>query len=212
MPFQSLLQVLNRLTGAPQPPVALHDGSILVASEIPPLALLVNKGVVWTAGETTGVSAVIAPPTTTAQISLYNNEPVGGKSYILLRAGALVTASPAGLSQVGLSYCVHRARPATTPTADILAASITNLKALTPNYNGRAIIDLAATVADDLWKPLGYSNVDAVTGVGWQVDVWADGLIILPPTGMVSFAAVAQSTSVSTRISFTWAEVLLPAS
>ena len=171
---------------------------------------LVNQGAVWSAGEATGVASVIAPPTTTAQISLYNDEEEGtGKSYLVLRAYGLVTASPAGLSQFGIVHCVHRLKPATKPTADIAAASITNMKARGGPYDGRAIIDLAATVADDLWKPLGYSILNAVTGVGWQADIWLDSLIVIPPGGLYSLVAVSQATTVNTRLGFTWAEVLL---
>ena len=189
---------------------ATRRGNLLVAEELPSLVQLVNEGAVWSAGAATGVAAVIAPPTTAAQISLYNDEEEGsGKSYLILRVYSIVTATPAGLSQFGISHCVHRAKPATKPTADIAAASITNMKARVANYEGKAIIDLALTVADDLWKPLGYSILNAVTGVGWQLDVWLDSLVIIPPGGLYSLAAVASTTTVSTRLGFTWAEVQL---
>ena len=184
-------------------------GALFVSEELPSLVHLVNQGAVWSVGEATGVASVVAPPTTTAQISLYNNEEAGGKSYLVLRAYGLVTATPAGLSQFGLHHCVHRLKPATRPTADIAAASITNMKALVGNYEGKAIIDLALTVADDLWKPLGYSILNAVTGVGWQLDVWLDSLVIIPPGGLYSLVSVASTTTVNTRLGFTWAEVQL---
>lgn len=190
---------------------ATPRGDLLVAEELPSLVHLVNQGAVWSGGEATGVAAVIAPPTTTAQISLYNGEQQGpnGKSYLLLRAYGTVTATPAGLSQFGIHYCVHRALLTTPAAADIPASSITNMKAGVPLYNGNARLDLAATVVDDLWKPLGYSILNAVTGVGWQADIWLDSLIIIPPGGLVSLAAVASTTTVSTRLGFTWAEVQL---
>ena len=177
------------------------------AEDLPSLFQLVNSGSVWSGGEAVGVAAVIAPPTTLAQISLYNNEPVStGKSYILLRVYGVITATPTGLSQVGISHCVHRRKPSPTPTRDIPLSSITNMKGLITDYDGTAIIALAETVADDLWKPVGYSNLDAVTGVGWQLDIWLDTLVIIPPGGMYSLAAVASSITVSTRLGFTWIE------
>ena len=91
--------------------------------------------------------------------------------------------------------------------ADIAIGSITNMKARAGNYGGSAIIDLAATVVDDLWKSIGFSIVNAITGVGWQADVWLDGLVILPPGGMYSLVTIAQATGVQTRAGFTWAEV-----
>ena len=189
-------------------PLDPGDASDAVGAEdLPSLFQLVNSGVVWSADEAVGVAAVIAPPTTLAQISLYNNEPVStGKSYILLRVYGVITATPTGLSQVGIFHCVHRTSPSPTPTRDIPLTSITNMKALVPDYDGTAIIALAETVADDLWKPVGYSNLNAVTGVGWQLDIWLDTLVIIPPGGMYSLAAVASSTTVSTRLGFTWVE------
>lgn len=177
----------------------------------PPSTLqMTNDGAIWSGGEAVGVAAVTAPPTTLAQISLYNDEPEGtGKSYLVLRVYGFVTATPAGLSQFGLHHCVHRAKPTPKPTRDIPLSSITNMKALQGTYTGNTIIDLAATVVDDLWKPVGYSILNAVTGVGWQLDIWLDSLVILPPGGLYSLAAVASTTTVSTRLGFTWAEIRL---
>ena len=110
---------------------------------------------------------------------------------------------------MGLAHMVNARRPNTKPTADIGPASIKNLKALVPNYNGKAIADLAATVIDDVWTPIGYSNLNGVTGVGWAIDVWLDGMVILPPGSMYNIATVASTTTVNTRTGFTWAELLL---
>ena len=187
--------------------------NLFVTEELPSLAHLVNQGAVWSAGEATGVASVIAPPTTTAQISLYNDEDENGLSYLILRVYGIVTATPAGLSQFGISHCIHRAKPASIPARDIAVTSITNMKAggrsQSTTYDGAARIDLALTVADDLWKPLGYSILNAVTGVGWQLDIWLDSMVIIPPGGLYSLAAVASTTTVNTRLGFTWAEVQL---
>ena len=206
-----ILKALRRgEPGTKQALQANRRGSLFIVEELPSLVELTNAGAVWSAGEATGVASVVAPPTTLAQISLYNNEEEGsGKSYLILRVYGFVTATPAGLSQFGIHHCVHRTKPATRPTAEITAASITNMKARVANYDGKAIIDLALTVADDLWKPLGYSILNAVTGVGWQADIWLDSLVIIPPGGLYSLVSVASSTTVNTRLGFTWAEVQL---
>ena len=204
-----VLKALRRGNTSQRDSLESYRRALQVTEELPSLVQLVNQGAVWSAGEATGVASVVAPPTTLAQISLYNNEEEGGKSYLVLRDYGVVTATPAGLSQFGISHCIHRAKPATKPTAEILAASITNMKARVANYEGKAIIDLALTVADDLWKPLGYSILNAVTGVGWQLDIWLDSLVIIPPGGLYSLASVASTTTVNTRLGFTWAEVQL---
>mgnify|MGYP001575059247 CR=1 FL=1 len=210
MPIKWPLVGRRRSDGELQDVAVTPDGAIYIAQDVPPLAYLVNSWAMWSVGEAVLVASVTALPTTTAQISLYNNEEEGGKSYILQRVYAIVGAVPAGLSQFGIAHCIHRIKPATRPTLDIPYTSFTNMKARSGAYQGRAIFDLALTVADDLWKPLGYSILNAVSAVGWQADVWVDGLVIIPPGGLYSAVAVSNSTSVTTRMGFTWAEVQLP--
>lgn len=209
MPLKWPLIGLSRTSKRPRQVEVSDQGNLYVSTDLPGLADLVNRGVVWSVIEATLVNSVIALPTTTAQLTLYNDEPAGGKSYIMLRFFALIGAVPAGLSQLGIAYCVNRVKPTTKPTADIAVASIRNLKALAPSYDGKAVVDLAATIIDDGWMPVGYSNLNALSGVGWQLDVWLDGLIIVPPGGTVSTASVASSTTVTTRSGMTWAEVQL---
>jgi hypothetical protein len=172
----------------------------------PTLAQLVNNGQVWSAIQPTGVDSVIALPTTLAQLSIYNNEDDGGLSYRPLKVFAIVTSTPAGLSQFGIVHCIHRDKPATLPGADIALSSIINRKPRFGAYAGRARIDLALTVANDFWEPLGYSILNAVTGVGWQADIWLDDLIIIPPGGLYSLAIVATTITVQTRLGISWAE------
>ena len=172
----------------------------------PSLAQLVNNGQVWSAIEPTGVAAVIALPPTLAQYSSYNNEDEGGLSYRPLKVFGIVTGTPVGLSQFGVVHCIHRDKPAAIPAADIALTSIINRKPRFGAYTGRARIDLALTVADDFWEPVGYSILNAVTGVGWQADVWLDDLIIIPPGGLYSLSVVASTTTVLTRLGLTWAE------
>mgnify|MGYP001587423736 CR=1 FL=1 len=214
MPLNVTLTAVQRGNAGIRLPLQVDERNALrVVEDLPSLVALVNRGVVWSAGEAAGVASVIAPPTTLAQISLYNNEDEDGLSYLVLRAFGVVTATPAGLSQFGISHCIHRAKPATLPDQDIAPASITNMKAggsrQATTYVGAARIDLALAVADDLWKPLGYSILNAVTGVGWQLDIWLDSLVIIPPGGLYSLASVASSTTVNTRLGMTWAEVQL---
>lgn len=185
-------------------------GAQFVQDDLPSLASLINEGVCWQAGAATAVAAVTTMPTTTAQITLYNNEPDGGKSYILLAVYGIQEANGAALSSWGIAHCVNAAKPATVPTADIASTSFKNLKARAGAYGGNAIVDLAATVVDDLWKPVGpFAGTTVVSLSGTQIDVPLNGLVILPPGGEYSLASVASATSVTVRLGFRWAEVQL---
>lgn len=215
-----LSQLVQGLVRQPQAPPFYLDGehaqginrrgAQYVQDDLPSLTALINEGVCWQAGAATATAAVTTMPTTTAVITLYNNESEGGKSFVLLSVFGIQEANGAALSSWGIAHCVHKDKPATLPTADIAVASIKGLKARQGSYGGNAIIDLAATVVDDLWKPIGpFAGTTVVSLSGTQIDVPLNGLVILPPGGEYSLASIASATSVTTRLGFRWAEVQL---
>lgn len=185
-------------------------GGLYVQDDLPPLTTLVQEGVCWQVGAATAVAAVTTMPTTTAQISLYNGEAEGGKSYVLLSVYGIQVANGAALNSWGLAHCINVDKPGTLPTQDIAKTSVKGLKARQGGYNGNAIIDLAATVTDDLWAPVGnYAGTTVVSLSGTQLDVPLNGLVILPPGGMYSLAAIAAATGITVRQGFRWAEIQL---
>ena len=75
-----------------------------VAQALPPLTELVRLGNVWTM-RTANASAfdfVAAMPTTLATAILYNGEPAGGKSYVILSMFLTTIVSTAAAGQLGL--------------------------------------------------------------------------------------------------------------
>lgn len=217
MSIESLVKGLIRQPQAPgfyldgeRPQAINRRGAQYTQDDLPSLTALVNEGVCWQAGEATAVAAVLTMPTTTAQVTLYNNEPDAGKSYIVLSVFGIQVANGAALNSWGIAHCVHAAKPTTLPTADIASTSFKNLKARAGAYGGAAIVDLAATVVDDLWKPVGpFAGTTVVSLSGTQIDVPLNGLVILPPGGEYSLVAVASATGITTRLGFRWAEVQL---
>lgn len=187
-------------------------GDLYVTQHLPSYTELVNAGMVWTCGAATATAAVTNLPTTTAVISLYNNEPEGGKSYVVLAVFGFNAANAAALDGWAIVHCVNDAMPTTRPTADIAVASIKGLKARQGAYGGNAIVDLAATVTDDLWKPVSTSvntAVNSATGTALYITNQQAILPVLPPGGMYSLASTATSTSLTTRLGFVWAEIKL---
>lgn len=212
--FETLKALVRRATrvlypeNVPTRPVCSPHGALLNCKDLPDLATLTNEGCVWQAGQATATAAVLALPTTTAGITLYNNEPEGGKSYVLLSAFATQVANAAAQASWHLAHAIGRLKPATRPTADIAAASIYNMKSPGPAYGGYAIIDLAATVEDTLWKNVGPSvNTAVVSLSGTAIDVPLHGGVILAPGGSYSLQAVASAVDITVRMGFRWAEI-----
>ena len=188
------------------------EGNLLTVQQLPALTHLVNEGAVWSIGEASPTASVIAPPTTTAGVSLYNDNPAGGKSLVVLAAFALQAAAAAALGMYGLSHCVHAIPPTTKPTADLAQTVYKCLKGGVKTYGGGAIMDLGATVVDDLWKPVGgTAQVTLASAVGSQLYVPLDIPVVLPPDGgYYSLECVSSNTSITTRLGLVVAEVKLP--
>ena len=186
-------------------------GALYTQMDLPPFAQLAAEGKIWTAGEATAVAAVVALPTTTAGISLYNNEAEGGLSYVLIAAIATQVANAAAQASWHLAQCVGVLKPTTRPTADIAAASIKSFgKSPSGAYGGNAIVDLGATVVDDLWKPIGPSvNTAVVSLSGTAVWVPLNGGVVIGPGGTYSLKGIASAVDITLRIGFVWAEVQL---
>lgn len=211
MGIAAILNALKRgTTTVDQRLEASGRGALHISKDLPDLATLVKEGVVWSAGEAAATAGVVALPTTTAGITLYNNEPQGGKHYILVAVFATQVANAAAQASWHLAHCIHRLTPTTRPTADIAAASITNMLTPAPTYGGNAIIDLGATVVDDLWKNIGPSvNTAVVSLSGTAIYVPLYGTVVMGPGGEYSLESIVSAVDITTRMGFTWAEVQL---
>lgn len=209
MGVQSVLRALRR-SDRDEINVDVNDrGALLVQQDLPPLAELVNAGVCWQVIEATETAGVVALPTTTAGITLYNNYPDGGLSLVLISVFGFQLVNGAALNSWGLAHCIHAAKPGTLPTADITAFK--NLKARQGAYGGSAIVDLGATVVDDEWAPIGGSVGTSVVSLpGTQIDVPMYGMVILPPGGEYSLEAIVSSVDLDIKLGMRWAEVQLP--
>lgn len=187
-------------------------GHLMTSKGLPDFAHLVNDGTVWQVGEAAAVAAVTTLPTTTAQISLYNdNQDGSNKIYVVIAVFGTQVGNGAALNSWHIAHCINTIKPTTKPTADIAVASIKSLKTPGPNYGGKAIVDLAATVTDDLWKPVGpFAGTTVASLSGTAIYYILDGSVVVAPGGMYSLAAIAAATGITTRLGYVWAEVTLP--
>jgi len=184
-------------------------GDLLVSQALPQRAEMARMGVMWTARIATAsaFTYVNAWPTTRAEIVLYNGEPTGGKSYVILRAyiGGISTMGAAQFfTLLGQSVPVV----ATVPAHDA-AQLITghNGKAA---YNGAgrvAVNNTAAGQIANLWDVLASANAPMTTSVGHSVTTDLLGLYIIPPKGVFALAGVAGTAAGTATIGVTWAEI-----
>lgn len=180
-------------------------GDSLVALALPPAAELVRHGESYGIIAASAVTPVVALPTTTAQLSLWNGEPDGGKSYVIDSLICMVAVSAGAATGVGFAGMLNKGR-VTKPTSDL--TSIFGLAG--HNYSGKGVIDLAATVVDDGWHPIGNSVIGPASQIAMNVEVDVKGKYIIPPGGMFSMAILANTvTTITVKQGLRWHEVQL---
>ncbi len=186
--------------------VANKQQHLFAVQYLPKYAELVNEGVVWQAKSATTAS-VIAVPTTAAILGIQNSDADGGKSIVVLAAGAIQIASPASECSLALIHSPQILKAAA------MAADVTpvNLKPRAGTYGGIAVVDNAPSViVDNGWYPLGVAGHLAIASLfGANLWVNVDGLVVIPPGGSWGVSCIANATTVTVQIAVVWAEVQL---
>lgn len=198
-PLVELLATIKGLTSTIKL-VATPEGHLYTARYLPDNARAVQDGGVWGFMDTTATTFVTTLPTTASLEYLYNNEPSGGKSYILLGAMChIVTAGAGAAEDFTLLGGVTSVKEGTVPTNDFVTRF--NMKSLvTAPGSSASIVDRALTLASNPgWFVLGgVGRPSAVNddGNGIYVDLSNRG-IILPPNGG-GFAMTVVGTAAGT--------------
>lgn len=180
-------------------------GDSLIALALPERSELVRHGESYGVIAQSAVAPVVALPTTTAQLSIWNGEPDGGKSYIIDSLIGMVAVSAGAATGVGFAGMLNRGR-VTKPTSDL-----TSIFGMAGHpYAGKAVIDLAATVVDDVWHPIGSAVVGPASQVALPFEAQVYGQYIIPPGGMFSMAVLANTvTTITVKQGLRWHEVQL---
>lgn len=177
----------------------------LVAAGTSPYFEQSRLGNRWSVQDTSAIAAVVVRPSTVAGLTLFNNEPVGGKSYVIDSIMAFNLVQTAAISGYSIWCCIHPVGM-TKPTADITAIKSSSGKS---GYGGNAVVDTGATVVDDGWFPVG---ITALTGgVGTTAPSGAltyqpEGRFIVPPTAAISMNVVASIVGLTFTHGFSWVE------
>ena len=196
-------------------PINLNNrGDQLVALSLPTYAELARMGAVWSMRVATGsaFNAVAALPTTLAAMILYNNEPVGGKSYVLFNAWATTIVAAAASTQYSLLAQVTPS-PLGVSTAPTHSATTTLLTSRSgkANYTGNAKRAVAVTTFfTDGWDVIAASGTAAAANIGMGVYADLQGSIVIPPGGSFGLNLIASTVNAAGCIvGCTWAEVQL---
>ena len=187
-------------------------GDLISVQGLPACAELTRMGKTWTM-RTAAASAftyVAALPTTLAVLMLYNDEPTGGKSYIIDSAFLYGVTSMAAAQPVAL---IGQLVPTSTMVEPTHSATTTLISSNSGKgaYDGLAKRAINVTTAfTDLWQVLCQGIVPSPTtnlGTSLYADLW--GKFIVPPGAGFGLNAVAGTAVGTAIVGLTWSEVQL---
>lgn len=190
--------------GTHYPLVVNPRGDLSIAQALPYKAEMARMRESYMVRASSAVSPLAAAmPTTTANLSMSNNESDDGKSYVI--ESIFFEQAAAAPAPTGISFAVMINPPRPAAVAATLTA-----KGLAGNaYRGKGTFAVATTVVNDGWFPAGSSVVTSYDGS--QVLVNIDGLYIVPPGGKFSVVYLANTvTGITGFVGVKWHEVQLP--
>lgn len=154
------------------------------------------------------IAAVTAIPTTAVILALYNNEPEGGRSYIIDYVWAHFVVVPAALVHCGIIGLLGQVREAIpTNSAAVVKCShgmgkLDTLARTVLNTTVPAGTGLAAN-----WMPLGDSIKTSIVSVaGANIVVPVEGRIIVPPGRYFGVSVLSSVTTSTSIMGIGWTE------
>ena len=172
----------------------------------------VRNGRSFWVNNTTAVACVVAIPTTAVNIALYNNEPDGGRSYIIHRVYAQSLAGPAALVHAGIIGILGQVREA-IPTNSAMTIKQANSGGKN-DTRARTIVAAstlpAGTGLAANWRPLCTSVSSAVVSLGGLGMVAnTRGCFIVPPGRYFGVHVLGSAVGATFMMGIAWTEKLL---
>ena len=179
--------------------VKATDGGILHI--LPYQVVWTAKGYGKQAMATAAIAALVARPTTTSMLTIYNPS---SKHLVMERVFAHNLVGVAG-SSYGIWLCVHPIGM-TAPIGNNI--SIRNSTSGIAAGGSATVVDTAEAVSNDGWFPWGDSgHAVTVTVPGGSIAPEVGGRIIIPPGAGLSIHVVADTTGATFTTGFHWFEV-----
>lgn len=219
------LKILGMVRGlfAPNYPESDEDkqfamntrGEQLVSQGLPELVEIVRLGFSWQVSSTTGQAALTALPTTTAGLTIRNNDPAGGVTLVIDSFGSVEEVIDATQTDVTALFAMLNARGDTAPSAGTAETAIKSLSGRGAGGTGSALVSRGMTVTNNGWFPHGTPGAQMAPvagGANWKVnEALVRGMYLVPPGGAFSIQAVKAAAAAAAQqfFFFRWHEVQL---
>ncbi len=211
MPTQ--VQQTNRATGRPIKPQANAAGDALVAAGDSEFVEVNRRGNGFIVRSTTATAPVIALPTTTAGLGIFNQAPDGGKSIVIDSLFAIQITSAANLTQNGIIYVLGQTRVA--PFTSLLD-TVRKGNGLGPETSTVALVKAGGAILDSVtgvaigWMPIETSVNSAVNSlIGVNLTAKVDGRLFIPPGRQFGINIMSSHNTGTWNVGMTWHEELL---
>jgi hypothetical protein len=169
----------------------------------------VRNGRAFWVNNTTAVAAVTAIPTTAVNIAIYNNEPDGGRSYIIHWVYAQSLAGPAAIvhaGMIGILGQVREAIPATSAMTIKCANGSGKLDTRARHIVAATALPAGTGLAAN-WRPLGNSVATSVISLGGLGMIsYPRGCFIVPPGRYFGVHVLGSAVGATFMMGIGWVE------
>ncbi len=207
------MKMRQRFTGGNDTPVdpgADAQKNLLVASGNPSYAEVRRRGEGWTVQTTTLFAPLVAIPTTTAILELYNN---GSRLLVVSDLFAMHVLATAVVQTHAIYAGITTKKKSPTLTA-LAVNSLSGKELKTTSVDSELVTGVGTTIISNGWRPWGglqNFNLGAATpGESWSVPV--DGKLVVPPGASLVLhvaGALATASSFQMGCDFDWVSARL---
>lgn len=188
---------VERADGAYHSPLYFPDGAQGVNAVLPPFTEITRRGTGFTVGTSTLFAPIVAYPTTTAELEVYNNST--SKLLVVSDLYAAQILSTAATQTYAIYAMVTTLKAVPTLTA-LNLYSLTGQPIVVPTAAGEIVTGVGTTVVANGWRPWGtvqaWGTAAATPGNSWSVPV--DGKLIVPPGCSLCLHIVGSLATAST--------------
>lgn len=173
---------------------------------------IVRLGRTFYVNTTTAVAAVVAIPTTAVAMALYNNEPDGGRSFVIDWVAAQNVVSTAVASQAQLLANLGQVREAAPTDGALVIKKANGLGGGSNDTRARTILTATALPATTgvatNWVPVGSNGVKPGAAGTPGYGMWQnlDGRFIVPPGRYFAVHVLANVVGETFQVFVGWHE------